>query len=95
MSYKLWRFWVKMRVYRRNKDALGQLEVGERIQKLQETVLSVEFDYARLLAKSEASAKNDVAGNGKRKLDSLGSGEPSGSSKKARIEDAPGAEDAV
>ena len=83
----LWRLLVKMRVYRHNKDALGQLEVGERIQKLHETVLSVEFDYARLLAKAAASTRNELVGNGKRKLGSSDLDESSNDSKKARVED--------
>ncbi|KAJ4292272.1 histone acetyltransferase 1 [Collariella sp. IMI 366227] len=52
-EYRLWRLMLKKRIYKHNKDALGELEVPERIAKLDETVSSVEFDYARLLLKAE------------------------------------------
>ncbi|KAK4460250.1 acyl-CoA N-acyltransferase [Cladorrhinum samala] len=52
-EYKLWRLLLKKRLYKHNRDALGQLEIKERIEKLDETVGSVEFDYARLLLKAE------------------------------------------
>ncbi|KAL1843797.1 hypothetical protein VTJ49DRAFT_7507 [Mycothermus thermophilus] len=52
-EYRLWRLLLKVRLYKHNKDALGELELPERIAKLDETVASVEFDYARLLLKAE------------------------------------------
>ncbi|KAH8894974.1 histone acetyltransferase type B [Thozetella sp. PMI_491] len=86
---ELWRLLVKARVYRRNKDALGQLVLGERIAKLEETVLAVEFDYARLLSKADARSSNEssVTG-GKRKLAEAGLEGGVTASKKARAEDA-------
>ncbi|KAL2141930.1 hypothetical protein VTI28DRAFT_1765 [Corynascus sepedonium] len=57
-EYRLWRLILKKRIYKHNKDALGELEIPERIAKLEETVSSVEFDYARLLIKAEEQLKN-------------------------------------
>ncbi|KAK4443939.1 acyl-CoA N-acyltransferase [Podospora aff. communis PSN243] len=70
-EYDLWHLMVKQRVYRQNKDALGELEIPERIIKLDETVSSVAFDFARLLLKAE-KYKDDAESanrNGKRKAD--------------------------
>ncbi|KAK3943068.1 acyl-CoA N-acyltransferase [Diplogelasinospora grovesii] len=88
---QLWRLIVKKRIYQQNKDTLGQLHIPERIQKLNETVYSVEFDYARLLLKAEAQEKRLVTNgsNGKRKLDEEGEASVS---KKARVEDDSAAE---
>jgi histone acetyltransferase 1 len=84
--YKLWQLFVKQRLYRHNKDALIQLEHAERLEKLTETLASVEFEYARLLAM--LAQRNEVAEgtqtNGKRRLED-GSEEPSG--KRVRIEE--------
>jgi len=69
-EYRLWQLMVKQRVYRHNKDALGELEIPERITKLNETVASVAFDFARLLVKAERyqdDATSSANGNGKRK----------------------------
>jgi histone acetyltransferase 1 len=52
-EYKLWKLLLKVRLYKHNKDALGELELSERKAKLDETVASVEFDYARLLVRAE------------------------------------------
>ncbi|KAL2271796.1 hypothetical protein VTJ83DRAFT_1167 [Remersonia thermophila] len=97
--YRLWRLLLKVRLYKHNKDALGELEVPERIAKLDETVASVEFDYARLLLKAEEQAQRmraegaeasagaaaaPLAKNGKRKAD--GNGEAPTVSKKVRVE---------
>jgi histone acetyltransferase 1 len=90
-EYRLWRLLAKKRLYKHNKDALGELDIDERITKLEETVSSVEFDYARLLIKAEEQEKNLVldrpaaAANGKRKAVAGDGEEPV--SKKARVED--------
>ena len=89
--YNLWRLYVKQRLYRHNKDALGQFEVAERIEKLNDTLSGVEFDYSRLLIKAsqrekfrkaEAEAGSQATGgaaaNGKRKLDDVADGESEG-----------------
>jgi len=57
-AYRLWRLLVKKRLYKHNKDALSELDVEDRVQKLDDTVSSVEFDYARLLVKAEDQAEN-------------------------------------
>lgn len=87
---KLWQLVVKQRLYRHNKDVLSQIEAGERSEKLQETLGSVELEYARLLAAYDRAEKNSQgllaqSANGKRKLEH-DAGESS--SKKARVEDA-------
>lgn len=83
-EYRLWRLLAKQRLYRHNKDMLGQLERDERIAKLDETMDGVEFDYARLLAKFDRANGSEGA-NGKRKREEHGE---SSTSKKARVEDA-------
>ncbi|KAK3682646.1 acyl-CoA N-acyltransferase [Podospora appendiculata] len=80
-EYNLWELMVKQRLYRHNRDTLGQLEIDERVNKLNEVVSSVEFDFARLLLKAEKQYP-DVA-NGKRKLDEE---DEAPASKKARVE---------
>ena len=85
-EYRLWKLLVKQRLYKHNIDALGQLEKPERIEKLDETLANVEFEYARLLTLFDIrNQKSGAASNGKRKaIDEPG--EPT--SKKARVEDA-------
>ncbi|KAK1831752.1 histone acetyl transferase [Podospora conica] len=61
---RLWKLIVGQRITRQNKDALGELEIPERIKKLDETVASVAFDYARLLLKAEPYA--EFLGGGER-----------------------------
>ncbi|KAK4193554.1 acyl-CoA N-acyltransferase [Podospora australis] len=92
-EYQLWRLLLKKRLYKHNRDALSQLEIPERIEKLEDTVSSVEFDYVRLVAKADDQAKrlqeisdDDAAAksNGKRKVDEVGDAE-SPASKKAKV----------
>ncbi|EAW14059.1 histone acetyltransferase catalytic subunit HAT1 [Aspergillus clavatus NRRL 1] len=47
--YYWWRMLTKQRLYKRSKDILIQLDLGERIQKLEETVTNVEEGYEVLL----------------------------------------------
>ncbi|MBE3044727.1 hypothetical protein IMZ48_19630 [Candidatus Bathyarchaeota archaeon] len=84
--YELWRLWVKMRLYVHNKDALGELEQGERIEKLDETLGGVEFEYVRLLSICDRRAKKGGKGVPKRKAGEVEGAEGS-SSKRARVED--------
>jgi len=90
-DYALWQLFVKQRLYRHNKDSLGQLERPDRIEKLQETLASVEFEYARLLgmlarwAKHTKTPAEVTNGSAKRKISSDADEAPS---KKARVEDA-------
>ncbi|KAJ9134478.1 Histone acetyltransferase type B catalytic subunit [Pleurostoma richardsiae] len=89
-EYKLWKLFVKQRLYRHNRDLLGQLEKEERIDKLEEALSGVELEYARLLAAADSrrkKASSPSITNGKRKLDDTGEKDQS-SSKKARVEDA-------
>ncbi|KAI0194400.1 acyl-CoA N-acyltransferase [Xylaria flabelliformis] len=81
--YTLWRLLLKQRLYRRNVLILGELEITERIIKLNETVNNVEWEYARILERLEPKS----ATNGKRKSDRQAEDEMP-SSKKVRISDA-------
>ncbi|KAI0443856.1 histone acetyltransferase type B catalytic subunit [Xylaria telfairii] len=82
--YTLWRLLLKQRLYRRNVLILGELEITERIIKLNETVNNVEWEYARILERLEPKT---TTANGKRKLDGQAD-EDMPSSKKARVSDA-------
>ncbi|EFX02827.1 histone acetyltransferase type b catalytic [Grosmannia clavigera kw1407] len=88
-EYKLWRLFVKQRLYRHNKEILGQLERDQRIDKLEETLRSVELEYARILSLFESRAKLQAPAT-KRKLveDIEDDGYGSSSSKKARTDEA-------
>ncbi len=44
-----WRLLVKQRIYKKNKDVLIQLERGERVDKVEQTVGEQAGDYERLL----------------------------------------------
>lgn len=84
---KLWQLHVKKRLYKFNRDLLAQIEVSERIDKLQETIQGVELEYARILAACERMVEHsqkDEQVNGKRKLDEDAS---EGPSKKARVDE--------
>ena len=83
--YELWRLWVKMRLYVHNRDALGQLEHGERVEKLNETLDNVEFEYVRILSICDRRPKA-AGGAGKRKIGETEMAERT-ASKKARVED--------
>ncbi|OIW33504.1 histone acetyl transferase HAT1-like protein [Coniochaeta ligniaria NRRL 30616] len=90
-EYGLWKLLVKARLYRQHKDILGQLDVAERLEKLEETVASVEFEYARLLVLLESRVNKsrqelENSSNGKRKAEDAA--EEESASKKARVEDA-------
>ena len=79
---------MKQRVYKKNKDVLMQLEKGERIDKVEQTVGEVAGDYERLLRGLEA--RKDEGGeevNGSEKREN-GGGERKGRGKrKVIIED--------
>lgn len=87
---RIWQLIVKQRLYRHNRDVLSQIEPVERIEKLSETLTSVELEYARLLAAHEHATMHSTAlpqahSNKKRRLDEPKSEPPS---KKGRVEDA-------
>ncbi|CAF9943407.1 MAG: histone acetyltransferase 1 [Alectoria fallacina] len=48
-AFYYWRLLVKQRVYKKNKDVLVQLDRGERVDKVEQTVGEVAGDYERLL----------------------------------------------
>jgi histone acetyltransferase 1 len=83
---KLWQLIVKQRLYRHNKEALVQIPVSDRIDKLSDVLGGVELEYARILAAHDRAMKHSNPSNGKRKLDA--SPAEASSSKKARVEDA-------
>ncbi|KAI1268597.1 histone acetyltransferase type B catalytic subunit [Xylariaceae sp. FL1019] len=81
-AYSLWRLLLKQRLYRRNLLVLAEMEITERIIKLNETVGNVEWEYARILERAEPKLSIAI---GKRKQDV--EMEDATPSKKARVED--------
>lgn len=62
-AYYFWRLIVKQRLYKFNLDQLAQLDLEERIDKLEETLGGVERDYVRILdmvEKRSARSKQDA-----------------------------------
>ncbi|KAI9734548.1 MAG: histone acetyltransferase 1 [Cirrosporium novae-zelandiae] len=61
--YYWWRLLVKQRLWRKHKDVLKQLEKPDRVEKLEETVTSVEEDYGRLVSiwQKKSGDSNDEA----------------------------------
>ncbi|KLU89002.1 histone acetyltransferase type B catalytic subunit [Magnaporthiopsis poae ATCC 64411] len=84
-EYDLWKLFVKQRLYRHNKELLSQLDRSERIDKLNETLGSVELEYARLVALADRRGP-DMASTGKRKLEDDADG-VSHPAKKTRVDD--------
>lgn len=58
-AYYFWRLLVKHRLYKRNKDQLMQLELEERIEKLEETLKGVESEYLRILEGADRRQTED------------------------------------
>lgn len=87
-EYRLWKILTKSRINMQNKEILSALDPGERITKLNETLTSVELEYALLLSmfeqRREAHAKSSEGK--KRKLEGEGEETPNG--KRARMEEA-------
>lgn len=86
---KIWQLIAKQRLYRHNRDALSQIEVEERIEKLSDVLAGVELGHARILAAYDRSMSHERPQtspviNGKRKLDEAGGDI---ASKKARVEE--------
>lgn len=48
-KYYWWRMLVKQRLYKRHKDMLIQVDVDERVEKLEQTLANVEEGYDNLL----------------------------------------------
>jgi histone acetyltransferase 1 len=87
---RLWALIVKQRLYRHNKDLLSQIDTQERIEKLQETLGSVELEYARLLAAFDRAQKHSQAQsskttNGKRKVQDVSSEDGDALYKKVKV----------
>jgi histone acetyltransferase 1 len=84
---KIWQLIAKQRLYRHNRDALSQLELEERIEKLSDVLAGVELGHARILAAYDRYMEHESSptANGKRKAEGL---EGEGSSKKPRLENA-------
>lgn len=59
-EYRLWKLLVKARLFHHNRDALIQLDFLERIEKLDQTLWSVEHDYERLLKAFEKRSNPKV-----------------------------------
>lgn len=56
-QYRLWTLLTKQRIYVQNMMLLGELAREERVEKLEETLRSVELEYARILALFERRTK--------------------------------------
>jgi histone acetyltransferase 1 len=59
--YYWWRMLVKQRLYKRSRDMLIQLDLSDRIQKLDETVANVEEGYENLLKAFAAREESEKA----------------------------------
>ncbi|KAK0711024.1 acyl-CoA N-acyltransferase [Lasiosphaeris hirsuta] len=94
-EYKLWQLIAKKRVYRHNKELLGQLEVPERIAKLEETVANVAFDYARLLDKAARRVDEEDEENETSDGDAVEAGSKSGKRKADEAAEVEGEEPAI
>ena len=84
-KYHLWQLLVKQRLYKHNRDQLAQLDLVERIDKLDQALAGVEADYARLLRAIDE--KHDTAqdiGSKRAAEDDGDIGEPA--AKKSRVE---------
>lgn len=81
-EYKLWKLLSKSRIYAQNREVMSQLEPDERVQKLDETLVAVELEYAFLLVRynTRKTAQEQSAGK-KRKAD----GDERAEGKKARV----------
>lgn len=63
-AFYYWRLLVKQRVYKKNKDVLIQLDRGERVDKVEQTVGEVAGDYERLLRGMEKWQGGEASGSG-------------------------------
>ncbi|PKX99004.1 histone acetyltransferase catalytic subunit HAT1 [Aspergillus novofumigatus IBT 16806] len=88
--YYWWRMLTKQRLYKRSKDILIQLDLDERIQKLEETVSNVEEGYEVLLKEFTEREEKLKARGGEEESpaaavsDDAGAG-PSGTSRDQRV----------
>lgn len=66
-AFYYWRLLVKQRVYKKNKDVLIQLDRGERVDKVEQTVGEVAGDYERLLRGMEKWQGGEASGSSERR----------------------------
>ena len=66
-AFYYWRLLVKQRIYKKNKDVLMQLDRGERVDKVEQTVGEVAGDYERLLRGMEKWQGGEVSGASERR----------------------------
>ncbi|KAL9135195.1 MAG: hypothetical protein Q9175_003615 [Cornicularia normoerica] len=96
-AFYYWRLLVKQRVYKKNKDVLIQLDRGERVDKVEQTVGEVAGDYERLLrgmekwqgGEASESGSSEKADRAKRKVideDDEDDEDVAGDAKRARSE---------
>lgn len=62
-AYYFWRLYVKQRLYETHKDSLSEMDPEERIEKLEDTVNTVQDDYDRLLALADKYLKRTSSGS--------------------------------
>lgn len=60
-EYNLWRLLAKQRLYKFNRQSLAQLDLPERIDKLEEVFEGVESDYIRLLRGQEGGDEEELS----------------------------------
>lgn len=83
-EYRLWKLLAKSRINMQNKEILSSLEPGERVSKLNETLASVELEYALLLSIFEQRQKaHSKSSEGKKRK--MEDGGETLNGKKARI----------
>lgn len=82
-QYRLWKLITKARISRQNKEQLAAFDHGERVEKLNEALKSVELEYALLLSMYD---QRQSPQSKKRRLED--ETVEAGSSKKARVEEA-------
>ena len=63
-AYYFWRLLTKQRLYKHNKELLAQMEIEERIEKLDETLAGVERQYTQLLEVVEKRERRREAEEG-------------------------------
>lgn len=80
---RLWQLLAKQRLYRHNKGVMHEIPAEERPEALQNTLESVEYGYAAILAAYDRASKHWQS-NGKRKHSDAGS---STTSKRLRMEE--------
>ncbi|KAF7121681.1 hypothetical protein CNMCM5793_009153 [Aspergillus hiratsukae] len=84
--YYWWRMLTKQRLYKRSKDILIQLDLDERIQKLEETATNVEEGYEVLLREfTEREEKLKARGEEKSPAAEVSDDGPSGTARDQRV----------